>query len=417
MKKLLTWAFLALCVNLTAQEPVFLITAEQVFDGHEMHQGWAVTVQGNRILAVGPVGELQRPGQTVINGGEATVMPGMIEGHSHLLLHPYNETSWNDQVLRESMAERIARATVHARKTVEAGFTTVRDLGTEGAGYADIGLKQAIEKKVITGPRMVCAGPAMVATGSYGPKGFQDQVDVPQGAVEVDGENLIREVRTEIGHGVDVIKVYADYRWGRNGEAMPTFSEEELRTIVETAHSAGRYVVAHASTKEGMLRAIRAGVRTIEHGDDADREVLQAMLDHQVALCPTLAAPEAILEYRGWKKGTDPTPERIDRKRGGFQLALNMGVPIVAGGDVGVFSHGDNARELDLMVEYGMAPMDVLRSVTEGNAYWLDMPELGALKPEYLADIILVQGNPAQDIHQLHQIKGVMLDGQWILKP
>ena len=417
MRNVLCWALMLISVWCFTQEPVFLITADQLFDGHEMHSNWAVTVQGNRILAVGPVTELQHPGQTVINGGKATVMPGMIEGHSHLLLHPYNETSWNDQVLRESLAERIARATVHAQRTVEAGFTTVRDLGTEGAGYADIGLKQAIEKAVITGPRMLCAGPAMVATGSYGPKGFQEQVDVPQGAVEVDGENLIREVRTEIGHGADVIKIYADYRWGRNGEALPTFSEEELRTVVETARSAGRFVVAHASTREGMLRAIRAGVRTIEHGDDADREVLQAMLDHQVALCPTLAAPEAILEYRGWRKGTDPTPERIERKRAGFQLAISMGVPIVAGGDVGVFTHGDNARELDLMVEYGMAPIEVLRSVTEGNAFWLDLPELGALKPQYLADILLIEGNPAQDIHQLHRIKAVMQNGQWVVKP
>ncbi|MCB0655784.1 MAG: amidohydrolase family protein, partial [Saprospiraceae bacterium] len=293
------WLFTLIGGWIAAQQPIYLITANRLFDGEQMHTGWGITVQGNRILKVGPVSDLQQNGQDVVDAGDATIIPGMIEGHSHLLLHPYDETSWNDQVLRESLAERIARATIHARKTVEAGFTTVRDLGTEGAGYADIGLKQAIEKGVITGPRMWCAGPAMVATGSYGPKGFADQVDVPQGAIEVDGEGIIHEVRTEIGHGVDVLKIYADYRWGRNGEALPTFTEDEIHTAVQTAASAGRDVVAHAATKEGMLRAIRAGVRTIEHGDQVDREVLQAMLDHHVALCPTLAAPEAIFLYRG----------------------------------------------------------------------------------------------------------------------
>lgn len=410
---------LIICITgwLIAQEPVYLITAQHLFDGTSLHTAWGVTVQGNRILALGPVADLKGSGQMVIDCGEATVMPGMIEGHSHLLLHPYNETSWNDQVLREALAERVARATVHAQKTVEAGFTTVRDLGTEGAGYTDIGLKQAINKGVITGPRMWCAGPAMVATGSYGPKGFADQVQVPQGAVEVDGADLIREVRTEIGHGVDVIKIYADYRWGRNGEALPTFTEDEIRTAVEIAASAGRDVVAHASTKEGILRAIRAGVRTIEHGDNVDREVLQAMLDHEVALCPTLAAPEAIFSYQGWRKGIDPEPARISQKKAGYKLALEMGVPIVAGGDVGVFTHGDNARELDLMADYGMSPIDVLRAVTSGNAYWLKMPEIGSLKPHYLADIIIVAGNPTEDIHRLHEVTGVMLDGKWVVKP
>ena len=411
------WLFTLIGGWIAAQQPIYLITANRLFDGEQMHTGWGITVQGNRILKVGPVSDLQQNGQDVVDAGDATILPGMIEGHCHLLLHPYDETSWNDQVLRESLAERIARATIHARKTVEAGFTTVRDLGTEGAGYADIGLKQAIEKGVITGPRMWCAGPAMVATGSYGPKGFADQVDVPQGAIEVDGEGIIHEVRTEIGHGVDVLKIYADYRWGRNGEALPTFTEDEIHTAVQTAASAGRDVAAHAATKEGMLRAIRAGVRTIEHGDQVDREVLQAMLDHHVALCPTLAAPEAIFLYRGWKKGIDPDPERITEKKAGFKLALTMGVPIVAGGDVGVFSHGDNARELELMVEYGMAPLDVLRAVTSGNAYWLHMNNLGSLKPQYLADVVIVKGDPGQNIHRLRDITGVMKDGVWIIKP
>jgi imidazolonepropionase-like amidohydrolase len=174
----------------------------------------------------------------------ATLLPGLIEGHSHLFLHPYNEVSWNDQVLKESRAERVARAVVHARETLLAGFTTTRDLGTEGAMYDDVGLKQAIEKGVIPGPRMLCATRAIVATGSYGPKELAYDIESPHGAAEADGvEGLTREVRTQIGHGADLIKVYVDYRWGINGAAAPTFTVEELKKVVEVASSAGRIVV------------------------------------------------------------------------------------------------------------------------------------------------------------------------------
>jgi imidazolonepropionase-like amidohydrolase len=201
-------------------------------------------------------------------------MPGMIEGHSHILLHPYNEVSWNDQVLKESQAERVIRAANHAKANLMAGFTTIRDLGSEGAGYADVGVKQSIEKGIIPGPRMLVAGPAIVATGSYGPKGFAPHVKVPLGANEADGiDALIREVRRQIGGGADIIKVYADYRWGPNGEAMPTFTQEELEIIVDVASSSGRPVVAHAATAEGMRRAAMAGVQTIEHGDGGTPEV------------------------------------------------------------------------------------------------------------------------------------------------
>ena len=202
-----------------------------------------------------------------------TYCPGLIEGHSHLFLHPYNETPWNDQVLKESRAERVARATVHAKKTLLAGFTTVRDLGTEGAGYDDVGLKQAIEKGIIPGPRMLVATRAIVATGSYGPKELNNDIDAPKGAAEADGmDALIKEVRTQIGKGADVIKVYADYRWGINKESMPTFTIDELKKVVEVAASSGRIVAVHATTAEGMRRAIIAGVTTIEHGDNGTQK-------------------------------------------------------------------------------------------------------------------------------------------------
>lgn len=391
-----------------------LLVPDLVYDGESMYEGWAVLVEGNRIVMAGSLASLSVPaGTEQIELPGTTLMPGMIEGHSHILLHPYDETSWNDQVLVESEAERVARATVHLRKSLEAGFTTMRDLGSEGAGYADVGIKQAVEKGVIPGPRLLVAGPAIVATGSYGPKGFAPHVEVPLGAHPADGhDNLIGEVRRQIGGGADVIKVYADYRWGPEGEAMPTFTPEELELIVATANSSGRPVVAHAATAEGMRRATLAGVATIEHGDGGTPEVFRLMAEHGVALCPTLAAPDAILQYRGWNKGVDPEPARITQKKKSFRQALEAGVPIVAGGDVGVFSHGDNVRELELMVEYGMDTPSVLRAVTAGNAELLGLTDRGVIREGALADLIAVAGNPMQQISDLRMVRMVMKGGR-----
>jgi imidazolonepropionase-like amidohydrolase len=300
-----------------------------------------------------------------------------------------------------------------------AGFTTVRDLGSEGAGYADIGIKAAIEKGVIPGPRLLVAGKAIVATGSYGPKGFAEHVRVPLGAEEADGvDHLIKVVRDQIGHGADIIKVYADYRWGPNGEARPSFSEAELRLIVETAASSGRVVVAHAVTPEAMKRATLAGISTIEHGDMGDEAVFSLMREKGVALCPTLAAGDAISQYNGWKKGIDPEPERISAKKASFAAALKSGVTLIAGGDVGVFPHGENVTELELMVDYGMLPIDVLKSVTSVNARVFGLGnKLGFLKNGYLADLVAVQGRPDKDIRQLRQVGLVIKDGHIYKQP
>jgi imidazolonepropionase-like amidohydrolase len=345
-------------------------------------------------------------------------MPGMIEGHSHLLLHPYNETSWNDQVLLESQALRVARATVHAQRTLLAGFTTVRDLGTEGAGYTDVGLKQAIDKGIIPGPRMLVATLALVATGSYGPKLATD-IDVPQGAQEADGvDGIVRAVREQIGKGADLIKVYADYRWGLNGTAAPTFSQEELTLIVQTARAAGRGVVAHASTPEGMRRATLAGVETIEHGDDGTPEVFKLMKQRGVALCPTVAAGDAIAQYRGWKKGQEPAPPRIQQKTQSIQAALKAGVTLVMGGDVGVFTHGDNAREMEQLVQdHNLSPLQVLRQATSGNAQVFHLADRGRVRPGLLADLVAVTGDPTQDIRAVRQVKLVMKGGVLYKQP
>ena len=206
-----------------SHDSVFILQPERVFDGEQMHEGWQVVISNNKIEFAGILKTQPGKGKIIVLKG-CTLLPGLIEGHSHLFLHPYNEAPWNDQVLKESRAERIARATVHAEKTLLAGFTTVRDLGTEGAGYDDVGLKQAIEKGVIPGPRMLVATRAIVATGSYGPKELNNDIDAPKGAAEADGTDaLIKEVRTQIGKGADVVKVYADYRWGVNKEAHANF--------------------------------------------------------------------------------------------------------------------------------------------------------------------------------------------------
>ncbi|MFT6970547.1 MAG: imidazolonepropionase-like amidohydrolase [Roseivirga sp.] len=396
--------------SLKAQDD-YLLKADRVFDGFESHADWVVAVKGNKITYVG-ANYKGKANETITLKGK-TLLPGLIEGHSHILLHPYNEVSWNDQVLRESVAERSARAVNHLRASLMAGITTMRDLGSEGAGYADIGLKQAVEKGVVPGPRLLVAGKAIVATGSYGPKGFHEGVEVPLGAETADGfDDLIRVTRDQIGHGADFIKVYADYRWGPNGTAEATFTVAELKTIVEIAESSGRYVVAHASSPEGMRRAIEAGVETIEHGDDATLEIFNLMKAKGIALCPTVAAGDAISQYGDWKKGIDPTPARILAKQENFKMALSSGVKIVFGGDVGVFTHGDNVRELELMVEYGMNTKAALISATSANAEQFHLNTLGQLKAGFLADIIAVEGDPMKEISALRKVGLVMKDGK-----
>ena len=390
-------------------------------DGDASHSGWSVLIRDGAIAKVGPKAASEAPDATRIELPGTTLTPGLIDLHSHLLLHPYNETPWNDQVLKEPEDYRALKAAGHARATLLAGFTTLRDLGTEGAGYADVALKRAIEEGVISGPRLFVATRAIVATALYGPgpKGFRPDLDLPQGGQAISGvDEAIRATREQAARGADWIKLYADYRVGPNGETLPTLSAAEMKAIVDTAHQLGRPVAAHAGSDAGVRMAVEAGVDSIEHGDGATEATFRLLKQHHVAYVPTLTAIAAIGSYFDhYRPGGEPTP-RMREAEQSFRAALKVGVTIGNGSDVGVFAHGENWRELDWMVKYGMTPPQALHAATDVAASILRQSKaFGRIAPGLRADIAGFDGDPSVSITALQRPTFVMKDGVVYLQP
>jgi imidazolonepropionase-like amidohydrolase len=375
-------------------------------------------VESNKIIAVGSKIEIPA-GARVIDLSDATVMPGLIDAHTHLFLQgDITATDYDEQLLKQSPQYRTILATVNARTALMNGFTTLRDLETEGAGYSDVDLKRAINNGIIPGPRLIVATRALDVTGAYPLLGYAPEIRVPVGVETCDGPaDCRRAVREQIKYGADWIKVYADRSYFVKPDAtlssIPTFTAEEMGAIVDEAHRQGHKVAAHAMATAGQKTALDAGVDSIEHGDYLSDETIAQMKRQNVFYCPTLYVGAYVAQGRA-EAGALVWKQMLDIARASFGRALKAGVTIVFGTDAGGFAWTENeAKEFSYMVRYGMTPMQAIQSATSIAAKALDMGhQVGSIEPGKLADIVAVNGDPLSDISLLEKVSFVMKDGK-----
>jgi imidazolonepropionase-like amidohydrolase len=428
VKNLYWILFLAICVSAQESNPsnpqlVTVIRAGVLIDGKAdaPRHDQVIIVRGNRIESVSDAASAKIPaGANVIDLSQATVLPGLIDAHTHIFLQGENpaEGGYDANILYQPLALRAARATVSARRALEQGFTALRDVETEGAGYGDIGIKEAIEKGYIPGPRLFVATRAISTTGGYMLEGYAPELDMPKGAQIVDGPVEARKAaRQQLDHGADWIKVYMTHRsWvGKNGElvSQPTLTVEELRAVVDETHGWGKKVACHAYGGIGLRRALDGGCDSIEHGLDLDDAAIAQMLKQGTWYVPTISA-----YYHDWAPADTPGGQR-DRLRvalhePSFRKAMKAGVKIAFGTDMGGIPWSEPiAQEFPRMVDLGMSPMDAIRSATSRAATMLDMEgKLGVVAPGAFADIIAVHGDPLHNIKLLEDVQFVMKDGK-----
>ena len=392
-----------------ADEPpeVLVLSGAKVLNetGESLLEGRDLLIEDGKIVRIAAPQELEAPSTAKrLDVTGLTLIPGLMDLHTHLLvtgaMASGGPRAYNREVIMDSIPRRTVRAVAAARATLEAGFTTIRDVCTEGAECADVALRDSINEELVAGPRIFASTRGIAPTGCYMPGGFDRRFEVPQGAQVADGEVQVRRaVREQVALGADWIKIFADFP--RYGPPTPTFTQEELNALVDEARTAGIGVAAHAMLDEGIRRCVRAGVRSIEHGTFASLEVLKLMQEHNVALCPTLMALNAM------------APEMKETGISLIQHAREAGVTIVCGTDAGVYPHGQNAGELELYVEAGMTPAEAMRAATISAAELLGMEEqLGRIAPGYVADIVAVRGNPLEDISTLRKPIVVIKEGK-----
>ena len=407
----------------SGSQAITVVRAGTLIDGRSdaVRHDQVITIRGERILSVGEAASAKIPsGANVIDLSHATVLPGMIDSHTHIFLQGEDpaQGGYDANILYPPLALRAARATVSVRRALEEGFTTLRDLETEGAGYGDVGIKEAIEKGYIPGPRLFVATRAISTTGGYMLEGYAPELDVPKAAQLVDGPVEARKAaREQLDHGADWIKVYMTHRsWvGKNGElvSQPTLTVEELKAVVDETHGWGKKVACHAYGGIGLRRALDGGCDSIEHGLDLDDAAIAQMLKQGTWYCPTLSP-----YYKDWAPADTPNGQR-DRKRAAvhevsFPKALHAGVKIVFGTDMGGILWSEPiAQEFSQMVRLGMSPMDAIKSATSRPAEMLEMEgKIGTIAPGAYADMVAVNGDPLSDVKILENVQFVMKDGK-----